>query len=275
MRLLCCLCLWLLCSFWCDAQDAIYTTSENKIMGKVVEVTVTDVKYKKQAHIDEPLYMISKSSVVLIAYANGVNEIMAENPSEHNSKQEESITSTPYLTHQRKPLHLYYLNPNLLSINALALANGDVTLMYDRSFLNHHLVVSFLGGYNFNARMGILNAYIVDAQDDAKKNIDIGAGIYFCPKNTKRVQYFIGLLGKYMSYNYKKVVSTANNQLHYEASQGYQFATMLTNGWLYRISPQFNCKMFASIGFVSNVPATRVEGFPKVYLGYCFGYRLH
>lgn len=71
----------------------------------------------------------------------------------------------------KKVLDINYLNKNLISINALALANGDFTLNYDRDIVNNKIQLSFLGGYNFNLRMGALNLYISDSKDKAKKNI--------------------------------------------------------------------------------------------------------
>ncbi len=260
------------------AQDVMYTTSGNKIMGKVVEVNTTDIKYKDAANIDGPNYVISKNDIVVITYANGTSQIINENPPAYNPKKEkeETPSSSAKAPDKKKPLNLYYLNNNLLSINALALANGDVTLMYDRSLADNHLFLSVLGGYNFNARMGALNAYIADSLEDSKKKIDVGLGINFAPRNTKRIQYFVGLLAKYMTFEYPKIVSTSNNQYHYESAQGSQFALMVTNGWLYRVSPNFNFKIFGSVGMPFNSPVIKnYEGAPKVYLGYCFGYRFN
>ena len=169
------------------------------------------------------------------------------------------------------------MNPNLISINALALANGDVTLMYDRDFYNSKLSLSVLGGYNFNTRMGFLNGLIDNSREHAKKNYDVGLGINFMPNNTKRCQYFVGLLGKYMSYTYDNPMNTSNNQLLFTKATGYQMAIMVTNGWFMRISPNFNFKVFGSFGIPINSPELKSNTsniiLPKVYLGYCFGYR--
>jgi hypothetical protein len=256
------------------SQDVLYTVSGKKLETKVVEINTTDIKYKNPENLEGPTYVISKSDIVLIQFANGLTQIINPNPPSVNPAKTETVITTPKVADKQKP-NLYYLNPNLISINALALANGDVTLMYDRDLLNSHLGISFLGGYNFNSRMGGLNAMIADSKDKAKKLYDAGIGINFMPKNTKRTQYFVGLLGKYMAYNYQNAVDTTNNQIHYESAQGYQLAIMITNGWVYHISPNFNFKIFGSFGFPVNAPELKPEyiGAPKAYLGYCFGYR--
>ena len=266
-----------LCFFWMSSfsQDVLYTVTGKKLETKVVEINTTDIKYKNPDNVEGPTYVISKSDIVLVQFANGLTQIINSNPPSVSPPKIETVDYTaPKAADKPKP-NLYYLNPNLISINALALANGDVTMIYDREFLNSHLGLSFLGGYNFNSRMGGLNAFIADSKDKAKKIFDAGLGINFMPRNTRRTQYFVGLLGKYMAYNYQSRVDSTNNQFHYETAQGYQLAIMITNGWVYRISPDFNFKIFGSFGFPVNVPELKSEyiGAPKVYLGYCFGYR--
>lgn len=274
------------------AQDVMYTTAGNKIQARVLEIATSEIKYKDFKNLEGPTYIIDSKEIVLIQFANGTTQVINDNPPALESKtQEPVITTTPTTTSgikkDKKELpNLYYINPNLLSINALALANGDFTLIYDREFFKSKLSLSFLGGYNFNTRMGVLNGAIIDSRDKAKKNYDVGFGINFMPRNTKRVQYFVGFLGKYMNYTYDKIVDNTGNQIFYEKAKGYQIALMLTNGWVYRISPNFNFKLFGSIGIPINYPKLNeynstnsqkdpnpFSTMPKVYLGYCFGYR--
>jgi hypothetical protein len=268
------------------AQDVIYTTGGNKLQAKVLEINTTSVKYKDYSNLDGPTYVIIKTDVVLIKYYNGMTEVINSNPLTIGPKSETTAINNIRLSEsagkvekdksvEKAPFNLYYLNNNMLSINALALANGDVTLMYDRDLFNSRMSLTFLGGYSFNNRMGGLNAFIADSKDNAKKKYDLGFGINFMPRNTKRVQYFVGLLGKYMTYDYQNVIDTTNNQKNYEKASAFQMAVMLTNGWIFRVSPNFNFKLFGAIGAPGNsVPLkSQYTGVPKVYLGYCFGYR--
>lgn len=266
-----------LCFSWVsgNSQDLLYTTTGKKLPVKVIEINPKDVVYKEEGNSDGPSYIISKSDIVLIQFSNGLTQVVNENPESYSPAKEELVVPKPVVQSDKPKPNLYYLNPNLVSINALALANGDITIIYDREFLNSKLSLSFLGGYNFNSRMGALNAMIFDTYPKSKKLYDAGLGVNFMPRNTKRIQYFVGLLGKYMAYNYQNIVDSTNNQFHYETAQGNQIAIMISNGWVYRISPTFNFKLFASLGFPINSPELKFEyqGAPKVYLGYCFGYR--
>ncbi len=259
--------------FTMHAQDIIYTTSGNKITAKVTELNTSDVKYKDFSNLEGPTYVISKVEVVVIQFSDGTSQIINENPpSLEPKKPEEKQEKAPA---KKKDFNLYYLNKNLLSINALALANGDVTLLYDRELLDSKLCLTFLGGYNFNPNMGGLNGLIAGAYQHTKKNYDAGFGISFMPRNTRRVQYFVGLLGKYMSYNYEDL-NVVNGQSVTAASKGSQLAIMLNNGWVFRVTPNLNFKIFGAIGAPINSPKLTQQDanlIPKVYLGYCFGYR--
>jgi hypothetical protein len=268
---------------WVVAQDMIYTASGKMIPGKITEIGTVSIKYKDYANLDGPLYVIVKSEVVLIKYQNGVTEVINSNPNTLSPKTEQAApvnSALPqtqgHLKNGEKPVvNLYYLNSNLISINALALANGDVTLLYDREVFNSRMSLTFLGGYSFNPRMGGLNLFIADSKDNAKKKYDLGFGINFMPRNTRRVQYFMGILGKYMSYNYRNVADTLGNQKNYENASAFQMSVMFSNGWIFRVSPNFNFKVFGAIGAPGNSVMLKPQysGAPKVYLGYCFGYR--
>ena len=269
--------LFILLSFFCItnvfAQDVLYTISGNKIKAKVLEINANEIKYKDFNNIEGPTYLIYNTDVVLIQFANGSSQIINANAPELKPVKTETVAVKK--PQQKQNQNLYYINPNLLSINALAIANGDVTLMYDRDFYNNRLSLSVLGGYNFNTRMGFLNSFINDSREHAKKNFDLGLGINFMPNNTKRVQYFVGLLGKYMAYTYDTPTNTTNNQLIFTKATGYQMAIMVTNGWMVRVSPNFNFKIFGSFGVPINSPELKSSYriAPKIYLGYCFGYR--
>lgn len=283
------------------SQDILYTTAGSKLKGKITEINTKDIKYKDFNNLEGPTYVISKTDVVLIQYQNGTTEVINDNPNTLAPKVTATVTpvekpiekpapktfdkNDPYgkaKKAEKKDFNLYYLNNNMLSINALALANGDVTVMYDRDLFNSRMSLSFLGGYSFNSQMGGLNFYIRDSKDGAKKKYDAGFGINYMPRNTKRVQYFVGVLTKYMAYDYLNVVDTTNNQKNYRKESAYQLSILLTNGWVYRVTPNFNFKIFASVGGQINSTPLEVTNstgkidyanYPKVYLGYCFGYR--
>jgi hypothetical protein len=62
----------------CFAQDTIYMRNDQRIACTIVEVTTTEVKYKKLELSDGPVYIENKSSVALIRYKNGFIDVFKE-----------------------------------------------------------------------------------------------------------------------------------------------------------------------------------------------------
>lgn len=56
------------------AQDTIVKSNGDQIVAKIMEVSTTEVKYKKFNFQDGPTYIESKSNIQLIKYSNGSKE---------------------------------------------------------------------------------------------------------------------------------------------------------------------------------------------------------
>lgn len=63
-----------------NAQDVIYLTSGTQQNGKVLQVNVNEVSYKKAENPDGPVYIISKSDISMIEYQNGAKDVFNNNP---------------------------------------------------------------------------------------------------------------------------------------------------------------------------------------------------
>lgn len=61
------------------AQDVIVKTDNSTILSKVLEISSTEIKYKKWDNQDGPLYTISRSEVASINYENGEIETFPSN----------------------------------------------------------------------------------------------------------------------------------------------------------------------------------------------------
>jgi hypothetical protein len=81
------------------SQDTLYTKEGKVISGKVIEITQNDIKFKKSSNLDGPLYVISKSEVVVIEYKNGSKDVFT-NPSDSNNNASQTTnnnySSSPY-----------------------------------------------------------------------------------------------------------------------------------------------------------------------------------
>lgn len=62
----------------CYSQDVITTKVGEDFQTKVLEVTPTEVKYKKFDNQDGPIFSLLKSDVLMIRYQNGTRDIFNE-----------------------------------------------------------------------------------------------------------------------------------------------------------------------------------------------------
>ncbi len=78
------------------AQDLITTKDGKDIQAKILEVTNTEVKYKKFNNQDGPTFTMNKSEILIVRYQNGENEVFSNNSSQYSS--------TPYISTAKGPI---------------------------------------------------------------------------------------------------------------------------------------------------------------------------
>ena len=78
MKTIQCLIIAFLFSTRLFSQDTLYTKEGNLLAGKVMEITKDDIKYKRASNPDGPMYVISKSDVVMIEYKNGAKDVFSK-----------------------------------------------------------------------------------------------------------------------------------------------------------------------------------------------------
>lgn len=76
------------------AQDTLYTTKGKIITGQVIEITQQEVKYKRAANPDGPLYVVDKTDIVLIHYKNGSKDVFENSGSGEASASDMQTNSS-------------------------------------------------------------------------------------------------------------------------------------------------------------------------------------
>jgi len=76
-----------------EAQDVIAHRDGDVTMGKIVEVTKEEVKYRKQDNPEGPLYVLKVDDLLSICYANGSQDIFSRTEDEEDSRYVESETA--------------------------------------------------------------------------------------------------------------------------------------------------------------------------------------
>lgn len=78
--------------------DKIIMKTGDEFLVKIIEITNSEIKYKRCDNLDGPLYTISKSKVYLIEYKNGIKEHMITEP-ENTQKPTEYSGKEQYPNH--------------------------------------------------------------------------------------------------------------------------------------------------------------------------------
>jgi hypothetical protein len=60
------------------AQDLLTKKNDEDISAKILEVDITEIKYKKFDDLNGPIFTILKSEVLLIRYENGTKDIFVD-----------------------------------------------------------------------------------------------------------------------------------------------------------------------------------------------------
>lgn len=271
------------------SQDIVYLNSGDKFEAIIKEINSSAVKYKNFTNPDGPTYVINKSEVLMIEYKNGTLDIINKTPVSISPAKTETVV--PKKQTKKEPYELYYSNKNCLYFNGLALANSDLAFIYDREIAKSRLSIVLLGAYNFNVHTNYTNRYL-QAVGISKKNFDVGAGINFYTQTRRKSQYFVGLLFKYMDFNYVRETTTEqiiNGTPHLSVTtqnvHNYQFASMIVNGLQFRMNPFFTYRIFIGVGFTNkDTDITKAvkedlkieaQSLSKAYLGMCVGYRFY
>ncbi len=67
-----------------DAQDLITKKDGSDISAKVLEITITEIKYNQFDNLSGPIFTILKSDVLMIRYENGTKDIFNKTVSSDN-----------------------------------------------------------------------------------------------------------------------------------------------------------------------------------------------
>lgn len=81
--------------FSAKAQDILIKSSGDELKVKIIEIGVSEIKYKRFDFQDGPSYSIAKNEVLMIRYENGVNEVITKSAPKVDNSPSSSPTPTP------------------------------------------------------------------------------------------------------------------------------------------------------------------------------------
>lgn len=129
------------------AQDVIVKNDQTTVMSKVIEITSTEIKYKKWNNQDGPIYSICRTEVSRINYENGEVENFSNSTSNQQNKATPKVQYlNSYMTSSSGRL---YLNGRLLSdyeIKSLVDAESYLSYQKGRRQIKTGVILDIIGG---------------------------------------------------------------------------------------------------------------------------------
>lgn len=130
-KFLCAIVLALISAITCYSQDVITQKNGDKINAKIVEVGISEIKYKKFDNQDGPVYSIAKRDILKIIYENGTTDQFSgtDNADPENLKLQAQADASKHYT-RYKPAGTGTLVASLVSpivglIPAIATASSE------------------------------------------------------------------------------------------------------------------------------------------------------
>ena len=100
--------------------DELLFRDGSEIKGKVIEITQTEIKYKKCDMLDGPLYVVKKSKIFIIKYANGTRDVFKEETIENDQNSNQNVKKNHNLALLAFTFGLIGIYPSVISILGIA-----------------------------------------------------------------------------------------------------------------------------------------------------------
>ena len=173
------------------AQDVLFKTDGSKEEVKMLEISSTEVRFKKFSNLDGPVYVLPRTETVMVIYENGVHEVL--------SVKETVATPTPGYSGSRRnygsrdPQLLdetpYQKKRNLVGINYFNLLFQDVTIHYERIILDGKFGVKVPLDIGFGTQLFAPSNNVISS----------GLHLHFYPNGQGKVRYYTGPAVKFGS----------------------------------------------------------------------------
>lgn len=188
------------------AQDTIYDRKNYSVLAKVLEITNTDIKYKRFDNPEGPVYSTPKNQVSIIKYANG----SIEDFSSYTRQQVTDRRGRPINTFIPKGDKMIsagfwaFVTPSPIFSNSSNENNSPVSAAYvtfEKLFAQNHIGITIMPFIGFN-----------------KKAYGSAFGFAFYPKNYGRAQFRLEPQYIFSVQDYSNTTYNSTNQ-YYETKR--------------------------------------------------------
>lgn len=217
----------------CFAQDVMYKTDNTKIEGKVLEIGISEIRYKLASNPDGPTYVIRKSDLVLVTYQNGSHQLFSSVDKISQSKFDS--------------LSLHFCR-NFIGSDIAEFANISIGMVYERTFGKKGMFalrVPFSVGLNKN------NRYYSNSYTNGKI-FGTGLDFVYFPTGQGRLRYYAAPyfewgMFRYSDYYYMEGSFSDYYPQYNTKSDRQHYAGGIKNGLLFQPTRHFGIS--ADFGF--------------------------
>lgn len=171
------------------AQDVIVLKNGNEIKAKVIEITPTEIKYKKFDNLQGPTVVIVKSDVFMIKYENGTKDVINAGSTTSGSEAKSASVSRS-LTPDAGWSAIYFQPLGFLQFGPII--GGEVAASPNVT-IGAHLRIPSLGLLSYVAAY---NAS--DGAPDQMSGFGLGADINYFPVSARN-GFYVGFVTEYIS----------------------------------------------------------------------------
>lgn len=239
-----------LCVGSAQAQDTIYRLNGKVIPAQIIEVTPSQVKYKNPVGMGGPLFVLSKTEIRRIVFANGTSEqfTLAAPVSEGSKVWGDAPRVDPF--HEN-------FNRRMIQLNVPDYFAGSLTFSYE--------YFTKTGDYSIRVPVSIglyaigLNKYaVLETQYGRQgyyrenKKLSTGVDINYFPNGQGKVRYFVGPSIEFGWFDYHDFGSMGNYYpfTNVDETMGANFQSLLLqNGFLFQPSANFNFSLTLGMGY--------------------------
>lgn len=247
------------------AQDILYKTDNTKLEAKVYEITKSTIKYKLHSSPEGPFYILSKNETALIVYQNGTHETFKTTPaSAPVTYYYEPDTLKEY--QRKEKFKALTQTENVVFVNAIELLNSGIGVSYLREVYENRfsIHVPFAASIGQPELDNALNTFGSGSIGRIRKtHYDIGLGLYFNTSGKRRVTHFVGPLIRNAQYSGTFRYSYSEGNYNYGTAESTfamnETSLMVNNGFLYRITSDFNIMIHFAFGKFINRAYQRGE----------------
>ena len=183
--------IWIITCKIAVSQDKLVRVNSEIVLSKIIEITQTEVKYKKFDNLDGPVYTEDKSNFVSAIFENGKIEAIVSNQQNTNDRH----------NGKARFISLIPKYKNSIDFDFFSLYTADVSLQFTHYLKNEHfaITVPFRIGWYYKTFNGL---YLLMEENNDYYNYNYN--YYY--SSEERPKGFKLLTGVNVKYFYKKAV---------------------------------------------------------------------